>query len=350
MDRKRRPDGEHEKGAAGIGRDVTKEESEDEEEDEDEDEEGEYDEDGIEDSIFIPMTWAKEQPREYYKGSDPEWREFMKFARDGKRQTGAREQLVSRVRTEVSRHPLLKRTLGQIDDRWNNYWIHFYYPPGPPPQYERSGIEVIFLEDDDVVIAWSTRAVELKDQRRLETFLYPTGAMNAFYIIGSSLTKKYWMQFKGVFGNKPPPDASMSTLDQGLQELKRIDGRIAGSGDAPAEQSPGQSPGQPAGKSPGQPPGALVPPNVDGPSIPRQQAVPLFSTFARHFVEGTRAPRSEAPRGTVVLRGTVEVVGNKSVVISQVIGVYDPKQNNLRSVNIKIQDIRPRSLRPRGGP
>lgn len=33
-------------------------------------------------SLFIPLTWAKKLPREYYKGSDPEWQEFIKFAKD----------------------------------------------------------------------------------------------------------------------------------------------------------------------------------------------------------------------------------------------------------------------------
>ena len=37
---------------------------------------------GDEDAICIPLTIAKKMPREYYKGSDPEWHEFRKWAAD----------------------------------------------------------------------------------------------------------------------------------------------------------------------------------------------------------------------------------------------------------------------------
>ena len=42
-----------------------------------------------EDSKFIPLTWAKKMPREFYKGSDPEWQEFRKVASDKERQKKA---------------------------------------------------------------------------------------------------------------------------------------------------------------------------------------------------------------------------------------------------------------------
>lgn len=35
-----------------------------------------------EDSFFIPLTWAKKLPRSFYKGSDPEWQEFVKISKD----------------------------------------------------------------------------------------------------------------------------------------------------------------------------------------------------------------------------------------------------------------------------
>jgi hypothetical protein len=35
-----------------------------------------------ENSLFIPLTWAKKLPRTFYKGSDPEWQEFVKVSKD----------------------------------------------------------------------------------------------------------------------------------------------------------------------------------------------------------------------------------------------------------------------------
>lgn len=39
-----------------------------------------------EDSRFIPLTWAKKLPKTFYKGSDPEWQEFRKVAKDKQKQ------------------------------------------------------------------------------------------------------------------------------------------------------------------------------------------------------------------------------------------------------------------------
>ncbi len=42
-------------------------------------------EDEVDDSVFIPLGWARPRPRAYYKGSDPEWQEFIKLFKDKKR-------------------------------------------------------------------------------------------------------------------------------------------------------------------------------------------------------------------------------------------------------------------------
>lgn len=36
----------------------------------------------FDDSWFIPLTWAQKLPKTFYKGSDPEWQEFVKIAKD----------------------------------------------------------------------------------------------------------------------------------------------------------------------------------------------------------------------------------------------------------------------------
>lgn len=43
----------------------------------------------VEDGLFIPVGWPQQQSRTYYKGSDPEWQEFIKFAKDPKRHKDA---------------------------------------------------------------------------------------------------------------------------------------------------------------------------------------------------------------------------------------------------------------------
>ena len=38
-----------------------------------------------EDSFFIPLSWTRKCEVKPYKGSDPEWQEFLKFAHDRNR-------------------------------------------------------------------------------------------------------------------------------------------------------------------------------------------------------------------------------------------------------------------------
>jgi len=38
-----------------------------------------------EESLFIPLGWARPVPRRFYRGSDPEWIEFKKLSQDNKR-------------------------------------------------------------------------------------------------------------------------------------------------------------------------------------------------------------------------------------------------------------------------
>ena len=37
------------------------------------------------DALFIPCGWPQKKPREYYKGTDPEWQSFHEFALNAER-------------------------------------------------------------------------------------------------------------------------------------------------------------------------------------------------------------------------------------------------------------------------
>lgn len=50
-----------------------------------------------EDVWFIPLgLWAKKKPREFYKGSDQEWQEFVRFSKDSKAHEKARSEELRR--------------------------------------------------------------------------------------------------------------------------------------------------------------------------------------------------------------------------------------------------------------
>ena len=46
-----------------------------------------------EDAIFIPLSWGKRRPPVYYKGTDPEWQNYVKFSHDKKKVNLVRRKL-----------------------------------------------------------------------------------------------------------------------------------------------------------------------------------------------------------------------------------------------------------------
>ena len=45
------------------------------------------------DAIFIPLGRVRQRPKEYYKGSDQEWQNFVEFAQDKKKNALVRREL-----------------------------------------------------------------------------------------------------------------------------------------------------------------------------------------------------------------------------------------------------------------
>lgn len=47
-------------------------------------------EEGDEESLFVPLSWPKRMPQQYYHQSDEEWQEFIKFSNDKERKKAIR--------------------------------------------------------------------------------------------------------------------------------------------------------------------------------------------------------------------------------------------------------------------
>jgi hypothetical protein len=47
----------------------------------------------VEDGLFIPCGWPTKQARTFYRGSDPEWKEFIKFSKETERHKDVQSQL-----------------------------------------------------------------------------------------------------------------------------------------------------------------------------------------------------------------------------------------------------------------
>lgn len=53
----------------------------------------EGDEEDVEDGLFIPCGWPTKQPRTFYRASDPEWKEFLKFSKQTERHKDVQREL-----------------------------------------------------------------------------------------------------------------------------------------------------------------------------------------------------------------------------------------------------------------
>ena len=111
--------------------------------------------DDSENSLFIPLSWPKKRPKEFYKGTDAEWKSFTDFSRDVKRIKaikGMPGRLYSLAKEEADQitaelasiignlgvDTRLQRILGS-PIKVSKYWLDVDYPYGPPQDYEQMG-------------------------------------------------------------------------------------------------------------------------------------------------------------------------------------------------------------------
>ncbi|KAI4151064.1 MAG: hypothetical protein LQ340_003715 [Diploschistes diacapsis] len=90
------------------------------------------------DAWFIPVGWPQRKPREYYRGSDPEWRSFTEFAKNEERGRLVRSELAAIVHAHVSNDKRLQRILGTPISA-KKIWLDVDFPYGPPQEYEQWG-------------------------------------------------------------------------------------------------------------------------------------------------------------------------------------------------------------------
>ncbi|KFY13692.1 hypothetical protein V491_06320 [Pseudogymnoascus sp. VKM F-3775] len=120
-------------------------------------------------SLFIPFPGTiKQIPQSPYRGSDPEWQEYIKFSKD--------LALMNEVRTELAE--IARRSVanakGGEGARILKHWLDVNYPYSPPPAFVHSGIEIT-----DEFISWSTVPIEEETVLRIRQALFPVAVAKA---------------------------------------------------------------------------------------------------------------------------------------------------------------------------
>ncbi|KAK5124232.1 hypothetical protein LTR85_001935 [Meristemomyces frigidus] len=359
-------DDEADKKKDGEGKEVTDEE------------EGEGPFYAEEDSTFIPMTWATKAPRTFYKGSDPEWQEFVKVAKDKPRHKKIQNELVQLVHNGCKQHPAVTRQLGK-DSKIGKFWLDISFPDGPPQEYERSGVEI-----GDGFVAWSQQKVSPEQQWRVMRALWPKAAFDSLYATGKVVCGMHYRRVKQALGWEGPDPFSpeekyrhavemMQKQQQHGRERKEVGGTqtpdgvsgasLVGSSSASASSSSAATEAQQSAKPPA-PAGTAA---GEGKRLPWQISVPLPSALtgaatnpndvpiALHVFSSTLSKqwnpkKAEPPRGTFVVQGLVEVRGQRGRMLFDVQSCYDPRQGKFVAVNAAVRSFKRWSQAPRGGP
>ena len=313
-----------------------------------------------EDSTFIPMTWAKKLPRSFYKGSDTEWQEFVKIAKDKPRHKKIQDELVQMVFTGSTKHPAVTRQLGK-DMKVGKYWLDISFPDGPPQEYERSGVEI-----GDGFVAWSQQKVSAEQQWRLTRALWPKAAFESLYATSKVLFGIQYRRIKQALGWEGADPFSPEEKYRHAIEMmqKQQQGRMG------KTQTPDGLPGGgvvgsgTATDTPTTPPKPSPSAASDGKKLPWAISVPMPSTsaatttdipIAMHVFSATLSKqwnpkKSEPPRGSFVVQGLVEVRGQRGRMLFDVQSCYDPKTGKFVAVNAAVRSFKRWNQAPRGGP
>ncbi|EME79681.1 uncharacterized protein MYCFIDRAFT_204907 [Pseudocercospora fijiensis CIRAD86] len=351
--------------AAGISVEVSLEEVEDEGgEEEEEVEDGEDVGYASEDSLFIPLTWSKKMPRTFYKGSDPEWQEFVKIAKDKQRHKKIQDELVQTVYSNCQKHPIIKQQLGK-DAKIGKYWLDISFPDGPPQEYERSGIEI-----GDGFVALSQQRVTPEKQWRLMRALYPKAAFDSLWAATSVLAGIHFRRIKqllGWEGKDPfsPEERYRHALEvmekrQAARDGKQVGGKaqldadgnassIVGRSSASATSTEAPKTGSEGAKK--LPFGFEVP--MPGHALGGEGTHDLhiaMHSFSSTIRKQWNPKKMEPPRGTFVVQGLVEVRGSRGRVLLDVQSCYDPKQARFVAMHASVRNFKRWNQAPKGGP
>lgn len=310
------------------------------------------------------MTWATKLPRTFYKGSDPEWQEFVKIAKDKPRHKKLQNELVALVLQAAKQHPRVAMSTGK-DLKVGKYWLEITFPDAPPQEYERSGIEI-----GDDFIAWSPQKISAENYHRLTRALWPKATFDGAWQTAKIFGGINYRRLKQALGwEEVSPFSPEERFKVALEMLEKKKQNTGGRGGSPvggeAQTSPDGSPGSlvsvssaanEAQSSPKASEERSVMPWFNPPVPASTDLVnPTDIQIAKYVFFGAlkkqwNPKKLEPPRGTFVVQGLVEIKGSKGRVMFDVQSCYDPKEAKYVVVNAGIRSIKPWNQKPKGGP
>ncbi|KAI4207251.1 MAG: hypothetical protein LQ348_000636 [Seirophora lacunosa] len=323
----------------------------DEEEDEVEEvQENKAGKDGEKDrTFFIPLGFAYELPAKYYKFSDPEWQSFIQLSKNRELCDFLKNQLTGLV-GEIGSKPIFQRALGE-KNRPRKFWIDIDYPQGPPPEYERKGLEV-----GEEHISWTTRPVHPLHYAKLQRALWPAPMASSLWASQKTLLSLQISKIRsalGLISDSEALETKKNNPSEGqLQEVAQERG-------AQKEEHASESDGEMPPGSSSFHKGSVESLTKNG-SSDRSRSLPIpdfggdtlsaMNAFKSTFSQTSSPANTPPERGTVLFSGLVELVGPKGIAVLDVHAVYHPAKQEWRHIALEPRRFQPRGQRPLGGP
>jgi hypothetical protein len=339
---------------------------------------------------FFPLTMATKLPRTYYSGTDPEWQEFIRIAKDKEERAKIKADAMKLVSEGATRHPVISRWLGS-DMRFGRCWIEFHFPDGPPEEYARSGI---FWADS--FIGTGTQEMTNEEYQQWLRSVWPVAAGRSAWaavkvLVGmqirritqatgysqvnpSSPEEKYKMwrtlvqqheamrEAKGQSGKSKTPSAAgdggtdtstsivtnnSSTNSSRISEFPLTDRYVPSwlfSDPSKSPVSSSRSASNSASSIDLSDPSANSFTNLDLPV-----AYMVFNQTYRKITAPQLRDYRDIPRGNFIVQGLVEMMGSNGRVQFDLMSAYDPEEKKFVNANVKVRGHYPKMQAPKGG-
>ncbi|PBP25871.1 hypothetical protein BUE80_DR003153 [Diplocarpon rosae] len=296
--------------------------------------------------LFIPFPGTTKQLKPVpYRGSDPEWQEFVKFSKDKKLAQKVRDELASIVQSAASKHPVLTVRCGK-QMALRRYWLDVDFP-----QFAPAGIEI-----GDNYIEWRTQPVEPQIALRIKQCLWPSAlAQSSWSFIKVMVVDdvKHIATMLGLRSAAPPV-----SLDQLLTRHPQLPKGSQAPQLAAEDTSPAKTTAVAA------PPKGLTGGSAEKPALmgkgPEELEVgsavmalhahlvkPMMA-FRTKFSQTWRPAPDFPPRGSILVSGMVELDAPKAWLVFDVKASWDPKTRayDPRSMVVKLRRMQPKKQGP----
>ncbi|KAF4624467.1 hypothetical protein G7Y89_g13704 [Cudoniella acicularis] len=272
--------------------------------------------------IFIPFPGTTKQlkPR-VYRGSDPEWREFVSFSKDRPLQERVRDELAQFVKKVAEKHPIIKAKAG-TQLKLRRCWLDVDFPLHGPPEFERSGIEI-----SDDTISWVTMPVDSLTVFRIRQVLWPSALVQSFWNFGKVLFVEDSKRLAGMFGLRPSPPPL--TIDQLMAHSPQmIRGPLPK--DGPPQNALGDKTKSMVSATTktgltGKDSTEVEGPKVDIAIAAHQHFSRAIMAFRTKLAQTWRPAPNFPPRGSILFSGMVELESAKAYLVFDVKAAWDPK-------------------------